>query len=166
MSLYLALLDRRNVSKAFYPEQHFSCHLGHFSPSATCSLYSSVSSLSCTTPFIHLPLLSRDSLWHIRCIRCISGGNAGQIRLFPNNNLFFPLGTSHILSVPFLWPRSATIHILNVQHRFFTNCLWKEGQQNTWWKRTSSILKGPLSKIFRWYSASKYFFADNLRTLD
>lgn len=36
MSLYLALLDRRNVS--FYPEQHFSCHLGHFSPSATFGL--------------------------------------------------------------------------------------------------------------------------------
>lgn len=33
MSLYLALLERRDVS--FYPEQHFSCHLGHFPPSAT-----------------------------------------------------------------------------------------------------------------------------------
>lgn len=31
MSLYLVLLDRRNVSEAFCLEQHFSCHLGHFS---------------------------------------------------------------------------------------------------------------------------------------
>lgn len=30
MSLYLALLDRRNVSEVFYPEQLFSCDLGHF----------------------------------------------------------------------------------------------------------------------------------------
>lgn len=88
MSLYLALLDKRNVSEAFYPGQNFSCHLGHFSPSATLGLYS----ISCTTLSIHLSLSShaRDSLWHIRCI---SRGNQGQIRMYPNNNHFFPLGT-------------------------------------------------------------------------
>lgn len=58
MSLYLALLERRDVS--FYPEQHFSCHLRHFSP--IYHIRVSVLSVSCSTPSLHILLLSRDSL--------------------------------------------------------------------------------------------------------